>query len=56
MSELRKPTVASGAGAFRMLFPTAQQLGPGPGTYILIASLFALGVALTLISLLRAAK
>lgn len=36
------------AGAFRMFFPHAQQLGPGLGTYILIAALFLLGLALTL--------
>lgn len=44
------------AGAFRMFFPAAQQLGPGPGTYILIASLFALGAALTLYAFLARTK
>lgn len=35
------------AGLFRMLLPTAQQLAAGLGTYIVIALVFALGVALT---------
>ncbi|MFQ6548647.1 hypothetical protein AADZ90_011860 [Aestuariibius sp. 2305UL40-4] len=35
------------AGAFRMFFPTAQQLAAGTGTYLLIALLFLLGMALT---------
>ncbi|MGF1463839.1 MAG: hypothetical protein ACFB2Z_11895 [Maricaulaceae bacterium] len=35
------------AGTFRMFFPTAQQLSADVGTYLVIASLFALGVALT---------
>lgn len=41
------------AGAFRMFFPNVQQLGPGLGTYILIASLFALGVVLTVFAFRR---
>ena len=41
------------AGMFRMFFPTAQQLAADLGTYALIASLFALGVALTLFAFFR---
>ena len=41
------------AGTFRMFFPTAQQLAADLGTYALIASLFALGVALTLFAFFR---
>ncbi|MDX8355307.1 hypothetical protein [Cognatiyoonia sp. IB215182] len=35
------------AGTFRMFFPTAQQLAAGLGTYLVIVSLFLLGLALT---------
>ena len=41
------------AGSFRMFFPTAQQLAAGWGTYLLIASLLLLGVALTVYAFLR---
>ncbi|WP_430448256.1 hypothetical protein [Rhodophyticola sp.] len=41
------------AGAFRMFFPTAQQLAAGLGTYIVIAMLFTLGVALTAYAFLK---
>lgn len=40
-------------GAMRMFFPNLQQRTPGLGTYILIASLFALGVALTAVAFLK---
>jgi hypothetical protein len=41
------------AGAVRMFFPAAQQLGPGPATWLLIASLFALGATLTAFAFLE---
>lgn len=44
------------AGGFRMFFPNAQQLAPGMGTYIVIALVFALGVALTAVAFLRSAN
>ena len=44
------------AGGFRMFFPNAQQLASGLGTYVVIALLFALGVALTAFAFLRPAN
>ncbi|MEL6838099.1 MAG: hypothetical protein AAFP85_02335 [Pseudomonadota bacterium] len=44
------------AGTFRMFFPTAQQLAAGPGTYLLIASLFFLGLALTAYAFLKSSN
>lgn len=44
------------AGAFRMFFPNAKQLASGLGTYVVIALLFALGVALTAFAFLRPAN
>ncbi|MFZ1471078.1 MAG: hypothetical protein WAT09_19180 [Paracoccaceae bacterium] len=44
------------AGALRMFFPKAQQLGPGVSTYIFIAALFTWGIALTLFAFLRSGK
>ncbi len=41
------------AGGFRMFFPNARQLAPGLGTYLVIALLFALGVALTAFAFLK---
>lgn len=36
------------AGAYRIFFPMAPQLAPGVGTYLVIAALFSLGVAISL--------
>ncbi len=44
------------AGGFRMIFPNAQQLSAGLGTYIVIALLFVLGVAMTGFAFLRPAN
>ncbi|MEM7643744.1 MAG: hypothetical protein AAF366_14605 [Pseudomonadota bacterium] len=41
------------AGTFRMFFPTVQQLAAGFGTYVVIATLFLLGVALTAYAFLK---
>ncbi|ABD56458.1 hypothetical protein Jann_3541 [Jannaschia sp. CCS1] len=44
------------AGTFRMLFPTAQQLAAGLGTYIVIASLFVLGVVLAAYAFVKSSQ
>ena len=41
------------AGAYRMFFPTAPQLSPNPLTYIVIALLGVLGLALSIIAFLK---
>lgn len=41
------------AGAYRMLFPNAPQLGPSPMTYAVIGALGALGIALIFVAVRR---
>ncbi|MGV8855188.1 MAG: hypothetical protein ACOH2L_11110 [Devosia sp.] len=41
------------AGSYRLFFPTAPQLAPGPSTYALIALLGAYGVALSFVGFFR---